>query len=283
MDGRYCPSAVRFYPQERQPSFHNKKENQGSRVSLFSQLFTAVWLQISLLSYPIGLVAQTLEGHDNVRENTGSAGQNQPSYTVSVARLGIPAKAVKHLESAQKHFIKSDFAGATREIGQALWIDPDCAQAFSMRAFVKLAMKDFAGAIEDAHRSMALDPHDPAPGLALATAYNGTKEFSKAAQAAQQALTLNPNAWQGRLELAKSSYSQGECNLALNELDRIAMDFPDVHLVRANVLMCLGRTAEATEQFRFFLRQAPDDPRDEQIERITASTGGRIAAPTTKR
>jgi len=217
--------------------------------------------------------AQTIDGRDpQIGQN--KILPNQSSYAVSLARLSIPAKAIKHLESANKRFNKGDLSRAAREIDQALEIDPHCAEAFSMRALVKLALKNFAGAIEDAHRAIALDPVDPAPRLALATAYNAAKEFSKAAEAAQQALGLNPNAWQGRLELAKSWYSQGQYALALNALDRVNVDFPDVHLVRANVLMCLGRAAEATEQFRIFLRQAPDDSRDEQIARIVANAGG---------
>jgi tetratricopeptide (TPR) repeat protein len=198
---------------------------------------------------------------------------NQRTYAVSVAQLSIPAKAIKHLESAHKHFTKSDLPGAIREIDQALEIDPGCAQAFSLRAFVELALKNFNGAVGDAMRAVALDPHDPESYLALATAYNSAQDFSKAAEAAQQALSLNPDAWQGQLELAKSWYSQGQYGLALNALNRINQDFPDVHLVRANVLMCLGRAAEAAEQFRLFLKQAPDDPRDVQIRQIVANVG----------
>src|SRR5215469_8226650 len=278
MDGRYCRNDAKSHPQEHNPSFYNKKENQFSRVYYRIPLLAAVLLLTLSVANP-KMFAQTIEGGDSQigREGTlsaaGTAVPNQSSEAVSVAQLSIPAKAVKHLESAEKRFKKSDLGGATSEIDRALEIDPDCAQAFSLRAFVKLALRDFDGAIEDAMRAVALDPHDPESYLAMATAYNSTQEFSNAAEAAQQAFRLSPDAWQGQLELAKSLYGQGQYVSALNALDPLNLDFPDVHLVRADVLMRLGHTAEAVEQFRLFLKQAPDDPRDGRIRQIVANVG----------
>jgi regulator of sirC expression with transglutaminase-like and TPR domain len=57
----------------------------------------------------------------------------------------------------------------------------------------------------------------------------------------------------------------------LCELDLANIDFPDAHLVRANVLMRLERRQEAVEEFGAFLREAPKDPRGEQIRRIVAT------------
>lgn len=189
-------------------------------------------------------------------------------YTVSVARLSIPSKAGKYLESAQRRFTKMDLRGAITEIDRALQIDPDCAPAFSMRAYVKLAANDFSGAVDDAAQATALDSYDPASYIALATAYNYVREFEKAAEAARKALSILPDAWQARLEIAKSLYGQEQYVPALSTLDLVNADFPDVHLVRADVLMCLGRSREGAEQFSLFLRQAPNDPRGEQIRKI---------------
>jgi tetratricopeptide (TPR) repeat protein len=284
VDGRHCRSAVQSCLQQRKSSLHNKKENQHSRLAALDQRFASVCLLIVLVSIPVCIVAQAPEEADreSVVNTAGTAVPNELPDTVSVARLSVPAKAAKHLDWAQKRFIKSDLTDAVREIDQALKIYPECAQAFSMRAFVKLALKDLPGAIQDAHRAVTIDPHDPASSLALATAYNDANEFSNAAVAAQQALSLNPNAWQGRLELAKSWYNQGQYNVALSALDRIDKDFPDVHLVRANILMRMGRATEATEQFLIFLKQAPDDPRDAEIRRIVAYTRRQLSAVSTK-
>jgi tetratricopeptide (TPR) repeat protein len=193
-------------------------------------------------------------------------------YVVSAKRLGVPAKARNNLVAAHESFRKLHFDDATREIDSALRADPAFAPAFTMRAFIKLAGKDLDGAIQDAKRAIALEADDPESFIALAMSYNSLREFHKAEDSAWHALSVRPDSWQGRLELAKSFYGQREFVLALRELDFGNVDFPDVHLVRGNVLMSLDRGPEAREEFRIFLREAPSDPRAEQVIRIVATT-----------
>jgi tetratricopeptide (TPR) repeat protein len=192
----------------------------------------------------------------------------QETYTVSAQALRVPAKALAHLKSAQEKFAKSDFAAAQREIDHALQVDSTCAAAFSMRALLRLSSRDFNGAIEDARHAAALDPTDAIAYLALATAYNSVSEFQKAEGAAQQALRMRPDFWQGRLEMAKALYGEGRLVLALRELDELNKDFPDVHLVRANILVGLTRGEEAAQEFGRFLQEAPSDRRSNQVRRI---------------
>lgn len=66
---------------------------------------------------------------------------------------------------------------------------------------------------------------------------------------------------------------------ALRELDLLQRDFPDVHLVRGNVLMRLERGREAAEEFSTFLKQAPDDVRSEQIKQIVARVQSSSVGP----
>ncbi len=164
-----------------------------------------------------------------------------------------------------------NLSGAMKEIDAALLVHPNCAQALSMRAFIELAVRNFSGTIEDARRSILLDPDEAEAYLALGTAYNSLQAFAKAEEAARQALNLRPDFWQAQIEMAKSLYGQEHFVLALRELEAVSRDFPDVHLVRGDVLMRLDRRAEAVEEFDVFLKEAPDDPRREQIQRIIAS------------
>lgn len=203
----------------------------------------------------------------------------QHTYTVSAQELRVPARALAHLKLAHQKFGKLNFAGAEREIDQALLIDSMCAQAFAMRALLRLASRDFNGAIEDATRALVLDPSEADAYVALATAYNSLSEFEKAEAASQQVLGMRPGFWQARLELAKAFYGQGRLVVALRELDELNKDFPDVHLVRANILLRLNRGGEATDEFRQFLHEAPNDLRSEQVERIVSSESGTGAAP----
>src|ERR1700722_18830693 len=164
-------------------------------------------------------------------------GTSREMYIVSARELRVPPKARAHLRLAQREFIRSNLAGAEKEVDQALLVDSTYAAAFSMRALLRLASTDFNAAIEDATRALALDPDKADACVALAAAYNSLGEFQKAEVATQRALEIYPDFWQGRLELAKAFYGEKRLVLALREVDELKKDFPDVHLVRANILM----------------------------------------------
>ena len=191
-------------------------------------------------------------------------------YVVSAKQLGIPAKAKKRLAAAQQSFENLKIDEAEHEIDSALRAYPAFAQAFAMRAFIRLARKDGNSAVEDAKRAVSLDGEEAESFVALAMGYNLQREFHEAEDAAWHALSLRSDSWQGRLELAKALYGQGRFVVALREMDDLKPDFPDVHLVRANVLTRLHREQEAAGEFERFLRQAPEDPRSEQVRSIVA-------------
>jgi len=199
-----------------------------------------------------------------------AACMSERAYTVSAQELRVPSKARAHLKLARQKFIKLNFDGSEKEIDRALQVDSIYAAAFSMRALLRLASRDFDGAIAEATHALALDPGEAEAHVALATAYNSLREFDQAETAAEQALGIRPDFWQGQVELAKAFYGQGQLILALRELDELNKDFPDVHLIRANILMRLDRTEEAVQEFGFFLKEALDDPRSEQVRRIVA-------------
>jgi tetratricopeptide (TPR) repeat protein len=194
----------------------------------------------------------------------------QSRFSVSSRQLGIPAKARARVASAQEQFKKLNLPQATRELNIALRIDPSCSEAWSMRAFVELAAKNLPGAVADASHAAALDPDNADAYLALGTAYNSMNDFKHAERALSQALDLRPDTWQAQLEIAKTWYGQKRLVLALRQLEILNRDFPDVHLVRANVMMSLGRDREGAEEFSIFLREAPGDRRGRQIQKILA-------------
>ena len=166
-------------------------------------------------------------------------------------------------------------AQATTEIDRAIEVYPGFAQAFCMKALVRLAEKDFTGSVESAAHAIGLDVTDAYSWIALATAYNSLDEWPEAEAASGRALALNSLAWQGRLELAKSFYGEGKFVLALNTLDQLNQNIPDIHLVRANSLMRLGRPQEAAQQFEVFLQETPGDSRVEQIRQILSRVQAR--------
>lgn len=234
---------------------------QSNEVDRVSRVLLATLIAMVIVFLSPSSFAQTVAGPK----------ARSPQYAVSVQQLRVSPKIRAHLAKAQQQFYRMKLSAAAEEIDQALRIDPACAQAFTMRAFIKLASQDASGAAEDAAYSASLDPNDAQAFLALATAYNSTRNFQKAEAAAGQVLRLRPDLWQGRLELVKALYQQNRLDEALLELASLKNDFPDVHLVRGNVLMKLGRRGEGAKEFQAFLDQAPHDPRGARIKQIVAS------------
>jgi tetratricopeptide (TPR) repeat protein len=246
---------------------HFYKSHRHSRflsVTVFLLLFSLpLFSQNSADSASIDPLSKTLTGNTDPHTS-----QLPSSNVISVSRLRVPSKAVTHLEAAQRHFLKMQLAQATEEIDRAIRIYPGFAQAFCMKALVSLAEKDFTDSVENAAHAISLDDADAYSWVALSTAYNSLNEWPEAEAAADRALALDPSAWQGRLELAKSFYGEGKFVLALNTLDQLNPNIPDIHLVRANSLMRLGRSQEAARQFSVFLQEAPGDSRSDQIRQI---------------
>jgi tetratricopeptide (TPR) repeat protein len=197
-------------------------------------------------------------------------GENAAQYAVSIHQLRVPARVRAHLEKADGQFKSMNLSAAAREVSQALRLDPGCAQALTMSALIRLASRDFPGAADDAQRSTLLDANDAQSFLVLGSAYNSLREFDRAEVAEQQALKIAPTLWQARLELAKAFYGQSRPQPALDQLDLLSVDFPDVHLVRGHVLMLVGRTREGARELLAFADQAPNDPRATQIRATLA-------------
>lgn len=200
-------------------------------------------------------------------------------YTVSTAELRAGRKLAAYLSAAHKEFSAGNLRKAEMELEHAVQIDPSCGAAFSMRTFIDLAEKKPENAINDATLAVEVDDQVSESFVAMAMAYNALKDFTAAAEAARHALAIHSDSWQARLELAKSSYGLGQFGSALEELDRVGKDFPDVHPVRGNVLMRLGRPGEATGEFKIFMEREPRDARIEQIRRIV-QTNPSLSATT---
>jgi tetratricopeptide (TPR) repeat protein len=243
------------------PQYNNQSHRDSCICSLL--LSIACFFSIGLC----GLFSQDLSAQ------TSTAASVSPThYAVSASELRVPPKAWAYLAAAHKEFSRGNLEKAEREVERALQVDPTCGPAFSIRAFIRLAEKNPSAALADATLATSIDAHDSDAFVALAMAYNSLKDFENAIKAATQALALQPDSWQAQLEMAKSLYGKGQFDAALTVLNALAKDFPDVHLVRGNVLMNLAQRQEAVAEFMLFLREAPVDPRSEQVRRICAAT-----------
>lgn len=260
MDASYCRSLVLTPAQPTQNKLHSNKANQLNGVGFAGLCILCVCLAL----------CPTQPAH--AQTSGPSTLDHDPRFEVSVAELKVSNKVWVHLQGAHRALSAGDLNEAAKQTDHALRIDPNCGAALAMKAFVDLARKNPADAIQNATHAASVDPYDIGALLALATAYNAVNRFPDAERAAQEALRLNPNSWEARLELAKSFYGEERFDAALAELDVTPKDFPDVHLVRGNVLMRLSRSKEGAAEFAVFVQEAPHDPRIDAIRQIIAQT-----------
>lgn len=250
----------------RQTHFRNLRYNKKTHRTSWVPSFAARFITLLLFSF-------TISTSTFCRAQTGDSKNLQPpprNYAVSVAELRVPSKAWSYLQSAHREFSAGHLRESSKAADRALQIDPECAAAFSMKAFIELAMKKPIAAVEDAGHAASLDPRNAEAFVALAMAYNSVEDYGRSQEAARQALSIRPDSWQARLELAKSLYGQGSFHLALDEVNALRKDFPDVHLVRGNILMRLGRGHDGVVEFSTFLEEAPRDSRAGKIRQIIA-------------
>lgn len=262
MDAGYFRSLVQSFRRPHSNNLYSNKVNQLTWVCAVRSwvvcAFVAIlWTQTS--------VAQT---------TSPKAIDSDPRFQVSLAELKVPNRVWSRLQAAHKAINAGNLQEAAKQSDEALQIDPECAAAFSMKALIELARNKPLDAMQNAIRATYVDPHYVEGFVVLAMVGNAADDFANSQHAAEQALTLEPGSWKAHLELAKSFYGEAWFNAALLELNQVRKDFPDVHLVRGNILMRLGRNDESAQEFALFLREAPYDPRAAVIRQIIALTAG---------
>lgn len=260
MGASYCRSLVLTPRRHNQNKLHR---NKVDRLNWIEWISRCLLYACAAIFWTRGSYAQT--SGPKTLEPT-------PRLEVSVAELKVPNKVWVHLQAAHRALSNRNLNEAAKQTDQALRIDSNCGAALAMEAFVDLAGKNPMDAINHATRAAAVDPSNTEALLALAMANNAVAHFTEAQRAAREALRLNPNSWEARLELAKTFYGEERFDAALAELDRASKDFPDVHLVRGNVLIRLGRSKEGAAEFAVFLQEAPHDSRVDAIRHLIDRT-----------
>jgi tetratricopeptide (TPR) repeat protein len=266
MDAGWHHSLVRPQKPAKEPRTDNHKVDQRSSLQCSCLLGIGRWVLpfLILAALPLLSAAQSPQ--------VSMAQPSSGDFEVSVGQLKVPGKVWIHLRAAHTALSQRNLKKAGRETDRALQIAPQCAPAFSMKAYIALAASDPLAAIEDATRATFIDRYNADSFVALAMAYNSAEDFPNSQRAAREALAIRPDLWPARLELAKGLYGQGRFEAALAELGALRVDFPDVHLIRGNVFMRLGRAHEGAAEFTLFLQEAPHDRRVEAVRQIVART-----------
>jgi tetratricopeptide (TPR) repeat protein len=121
----------------------------------------------------------------------------------------------------------------------------------------ELKQQQPAAAAREFQTAAILDPGAVTPALNLSLSLYLLKRFSDAEIAARHALKLNPALSKARYLLGMSLHSENHFSKEmLEDLRRVADEFPDARIAMADALAKLGRKTEAAQQLEQYLFQS---------------------------
>lgn len=178
-----------------------------------------------------------------------------PDYRLS----GLPAVAAAHLRGAAMSLARGDINAAELAVFAARISAPDHPESLRLVAAVLLRQQRLAEAADCLQRALALLPDDIEMLFSLAVAGNDLADHVTALTSLQRAAAVAADAatW---LRLSQEFDRQGYQEDALACADAALKSTPKevvALLQRGRCLQALGRTAEASAQFRAVLARQP--------------------------
>jgi tetratricopeptide (TPR) repeat protein len=198
---------------------------------------------------------------------------NVQGTAISFTTLNAPKEAKKSFEKAQKAMQQKNpkHAEAAKELEKAVQIYPEYAAAWYMLGECKLAQKDEESARQAFEKSVAADAKYTNPYLQLAVLELRASKWKEAAEITGRLNQLNPYLPQAHYFNAIANYNLGKMDLAekaaRNAIDRSDSRFPRAHHLLGAVMARQGNFPSAAEQFRQYLKLAPNAQEGDQLRK----------------
>jgi tetratricopeptide (TPR) repeat protein len=204
-----------------------------------------------------------------MREPEVAASHAGNRATVSVAQMKVPEKARKLLEKAQSALDRRKIEVADHFVREALQIDPDFAEALTMRGLMDLDAKRLDDAATVLEKSIQADRSYAMGFIVLGAVYNMQSRFDDATRVLDRGLTLMPQSWQGMFELGKAELAKGNYEAAIRRLNKASdlatRQYPPLHLAKAHALLGMKNFSEATSELEAYLEQDPKSPNAAEV------------------
>src|SRR5260370_20535771 len=201
--------------------------------------------------------------------------------TVSVAQYKLPQAARQELRKARDASLKNKIDDAQQHLQKALELDPDYADALTLRAILKLDAKNSESAVNDLQRAIQSDGSYAMAYLVLGSAFNAQLKFDDAIRVLERGQSLAPDAWQAYFEMGRAYAGKNDYEAALHQLDRAQslapQEYPVIRLIRAQALMGLTRYSDAIADLQTYLLKNPNGPGAEQARKMLDKAQASIA------
>lgn len=212
----------------------------------------------------------------NASRSMGGSG----SGSISLRQLThkIPAAARKAYDKGEQATAKAQHFQAAESFRQAVTIDPEFVDAYNQLGAAEAAMGNLAKAAEQFQKAVDLAPEHPQalPNLCIVLAK--MRRFDEAGAVARRALKVAPGSGPLHYILGVSILmADGDRDEILYNLDRSAAEVPKAHLLAASLLEQWGRSADAVQHLKDYLRDGSPDEADRarvegQLSRLQGET-----------
>ncbi len=190
----------------------------------------------------------------------GRGSANGSDATVSYQQLQhkVPKQAFKEYKKGRAASSKGDNETALDHFQNAIQIDPEFTNAHNDLGVVLANLGNIGEAAEQFKKAVDLArDHNVAVGN-LSLAFYVLERYQEVIPLARRALKINPGLPYVRYVLGVSLVIEhGDRKEALENLERVAPQFPEARVMASNVLVQIGRRGEAARQLEEYLRSAP--------------------------
>jgi len=185
-------------------------------------------------------------------------------HAVSARQLGIPGKAVRDYEDAQKDLERRDTAAAIKHLEHAVELAPQFAAAWNNLGTIAYQTRKFQRAIECFRQSLGQDPTSFEPLVNLGGALVTLHQLDEALDYNVRAVLTRPNDALANSQLGMVYFELGQFDQAVKYLERARhidpAHFSHPQLFLAEIHLRRGEKQEAAQAMEDFLSHHPDYP-----------------------
>jgi tetratricopeptide (TPR) repeat protein len=180
---------------------------------------------------------------------------------VSVSTLQVPPEAEKAFKEAQGEWKNGHLKKARERFEKALALHPEYPGALWALGQLDLAEGEAGKALERFQRATQLDPAFAYAHIGMSRALGLLGRSVESLEAAEKAIAARPDIWEGYYEkgLAAVTLNQiGTAQSCAQKVDELGHGrVPEVHLLRAGILLQQQEYPSARKELEAFLEKAP--------------------------
>jgi tetratricopeptide (TPR) repeat protein len=189
---------------------------------------------------------------------------NAGTATVSATRLQVPPKAQKELDHGNSALADGRLKDAQKNFEKAIEIYPEFDQAYNNLGVVLMQTGDSKGGEVAFSKAIAINDHFARAYVNLAKIRLSEKNYQKAEDLLRKATSADPLNAQTLFLAEEAAFFQGKGDQVIADARKIhTLDhekYALCHFMAARALEGKSLHDQALEEYRLFLKEAPNDP-----------------------